>query len=546
MAPKADDYVVDFPTLWIVPDWIERHCIVPDGFGFIRRDPFVLYDYQLWCTVNHYRVKPSAKVGQLAPAFHNRRSQIIAPQKIGKGPWSATIVAAEAVGPTLFAGWAGNDDSYECSDHGCGCGWEYAYEPGEPMGMPWPTPLIQITAYSQDQTDNVYLKLQSMIRGGPLADMMKVREGFIRTPNGGRIDVVTSNAQSRLGNPITFALQDETGIWLKANGMQTVATTQRRGLAGMGGRSMETTNAPNPAEDSVAQRTMESQRPDIFKYHRLPPASLKYKNKTDRRKIHRYVYSGAKHVDLDSIEAEAAEILEKDPAEAERFFGNRTVSGADVWLDVDVWDTRAAPREVDPKQPIVGGFDGSDSDDWTGIRLETLDGYQFTPKFADGKPMIWDPKAHGGEIPRLEVSAAWAEINARYNLVRSYNDPPLWQTEIDTWANLYGEKVFISWPTYRPVPMAAALERLHTDITQGNLAHDGCEITRTHVRNARRVRRRVGEKLLILISKDRPLSPNKIDMTMSSALAHECAGDALAAGLDQVDDTDPYIYFDEF
>jgi hypothetical protein len=77
----------------------------------------------------------------------------------------------------------------------------------------------------------------------------------MRLPNDGRIDVVTSSAQSRLGNPITFALQDETGIWTANNRMRKVAETQRRGVAGMGGRSMETTNAWDPSENSVAQTT---------------------------------------------------------------------------------------------------------------------------------------------------------------------------------------------------------------------------------------------------------------------------------------------------
>jgi hypothetical protein len=38
------------------------------------------------------------------------------------------------------------------------------------------------------------------------------------------------------------------------------------------------------------------------------------------------------HVNLDSIEAEAAELMETDPAQAERFFGNRAVAGHGSWL----------------------------------------------------------------------------------------------------------------------------------------------------------------------------------------------------------------------
>ena len=164
----ADLLRIDFPTLLVVPDWIEAHCIVPDGDGKGR--PFVLYDWQLACTVHHYRVKPGAQVGQKAAAFHYRRSQVIAPQKVGKGPWSATVICTEAVGPALFDGWATGGEAYECSDHGCSCGWWYEYGHGEPMGRPWATPLIQLLATSEDQVDNVYRPLQAMARGGLLAE----------------------------------------------------------------------------------------------------------------------------------------------------------------------------------------------------------------------------------------------------------------------------------------------------------------------------------------------------------------------------------------
>lgn len=340
--PPAADFVVDFPTLWVVPDWVEAHCVVPDREQ--RGAPFVMYDWQLWCTANHYRVRPGAEVGQLAPAFHYRRSQIVGPQKIGKGPWSAAILAAEGVGPVVFAGWAGKDDGYACTDHGCGCGWEYAYRRGEPMGRPWATPLVQLLATSQDQTDNVYRPLQAMAKLGPLGDLMRVGEEFARLPNDGKIEVVTSSALARLGNPLTFALQDETGLYTKANGLVRIAETMRRGTAGMGGRSMETTNAWDPAEDSVAQRTAESRRTDIFRFHRRAPSHLSYRNKVERARIHRHVYAGSDHVDLDSIEAEAAEIAERDLAQAERFFGNRVVYGQGTWLADGLWDSKV--REV--------------------------------------------------------------------------------------------------------------------------------------------------------------------------------------------------------
>lgn len=528
----AREYTVDFPTLWVVAAWHERHCIIPDGFR--KGTAWRHYDWQLWITLNHYRVKPDAVAFDeegyptRAAAFHNRRSQVVDVQKKGKGPFAAVMTCGEAVGPSLFAGFAEGGEVYRCKDHGCSCGWTYPYDSGEAMGMPWPTPLIQLLATSEDQVDNVYRPLQAMARGPYLSELMLVREGFIRLPNDGRIDVVTSSAQSRLGNPITFALQDETQLYTAQNKLIRVAETMRRGLAGMGGRSMETTNCWDPAERSVAQRTYEGKSPDVFKYYEPPPTELRYSVKRDRAKIHAYNYEGSPHVNLDAIEAEAAELMETDPGQAERFFGGRIVAGLGTWISREAWNARSQPQDVPAGASVVVGFDGSDVDDWTGFRCETRDGYQFTPTFPDGRPMIWNPADYPNhQVPRLEVSAGLDHIASTYNMVRVYADPPYWTTETDSWAEKYGDKVVIRWYTQRDKPMHAAAERLVMDVAkQGStFTHDGCETTGQHVANARKSPRLHGRYVL-----SKPGDGRKIDMSIPSVLAHEAAGDVTAAG----------------
>lgn len=518
MAAEDDGFAVDFPTLgFLAADWVEAHCTIPDGFR--KGEPFVMYRMQLKWTVMHYQVRPAAEVGQLATAFEHRRSQIVAPQKTGKGPWGASITANEAAGPAVFDGWAGKDDGYACADHGCGCGWEYGYERGEPMGRPWPTPLIQLLATSEDQVANVFRPLQAMVKAGPLGDFMRVGEEFIRVRDEGMIEKVTSSALSRLGNPITFALQDENGLYTKENKLLNVAQTMRRGLAGMGGRAIATTNAWDPAENSDAQRTMESKRPDIFKYHRTPPAGLSYRNKEERRRIHRYVYEDAEHIDLDSIEAEAAELIETDPEQAERFYGNRGVQGAGTWLPDGLWESRESPEEVPAKTPVALGFDGSDSDDWTAIRLSTGNGYRFTPTYGpDRRPTIWNPAEWGGEIPRGEVEAAVDEICSTYRVVLAYCDPRDWQSEIGAWALKYGDDVFVEWSTYRIAQMHDALERARTDLKTGRTTHDGCQDTGRHVVNARKAAK-PGQRYILA----KPNNHQKIDAAMADVLASEAA-----------------------
>lgn len=557
----ADEYVVDFPTLWVGLDWIERHCVIPDRDNKGR--PFVMYEWQLWCAANHYRVRPTAKVGQLNTAFHYRRSLIIAPQKTGKGPFSAAIITLEALGPCLFAGWAKGGEVYRCEDHGCGCGWEYEYAAGEPMGRRWATPLIQLTATSDDQTDNVYAPLKSMLKHGPLAPLVTVGEEFTRLPNDGKIETVTSSALSRLGNPIIFAMQDETQLYTPANKLVKVARTQRRGAAGMGGRSMETTNPWDPSEDSVAQQSWMSKAPDIFKFWRNPDREMtlrhtdgtpyKFTVKRERRKILAYVYAGSLttdaiyedtdgtlvygHVDLDSIEAEVVEVMERDPGEAERFFGNREVAGLGSWMEREAWVARAVQREVPQGTPVVVGFDGSDVDDWTGFRCQTRDGHQFTPKFPDGAPMLWNPADYpDNQVPRLEVSAALDSIMAQFDVVRVYADPPYWTTEIDSWSEKYGEDKVFKWYTRRVDQMHQAAERLITDVRKKDttFTHDGCIYTEAHVTAARKARRGTVQpgtdqaQLKYVLAK--PGDGRKIDMAIPSILANQAHGDVTAAG----------------
>lgn len=529
--------------MMVVPEWVEHHCVIPDQER--QGNPFILGDEQLRFMANHYLVKPTAQLGQKSTAFVYRRSQLVRSQKWGKSPLVAAFVCAEAVGPVLFDGWAVKGDYYSCAENGCYCGWDYQYEQGEPKGRAWATPLIQITATSEDQTENTYDALRPMIELGPLADLIpKTGEEFIRLPNRGRIDTVTSKAVSRLGQRVTFVVQDETGLWTASNNGHELARKQRQGLAGMSGRAIETTNAWNPSDNSVAQQTFESSAKDLNIDFRQPPDDLVFGKKEDRKKIFAFNYAGAPWVDQAAIEAQAAEMLEKFPMDAERFFGNRIVAGAGVWLEPAPWAQKHVPVLVKPRTAVTLGFDGSDNDDFTGIRLETLDQYQFTPTYGPSKrKTLWKPQDWDGRIPRSEVRAAVQEICSEFDVVRAYCDPMFWETEIDEFAALYGEKKFIKWPTNQIGRMWPALERLRNDVLNpdSQFTHDGDPEVQVHITNAVMRARGIdplSEQRKYILGK--PKEHQKIDFVMSSVLAHEAACDATAGG--QVTKPEIFVY----
>lgn len=475
-------------TMSVVPAWVEQHCIVPDGFR--QGDPFRLYEGQLRWYANFYLVRGNARwVPEhpiLAPAFVNSRGLLVGPQGWGKNPLIATQICVEGVGPSLFAGFAGPDEGYVCAEHGCRCGWEWPYEEGEPRGMRRPTPLIQITAFSEKSTDNTYDALRPMIDLGPLSDLIPdTGVDFIRLPGGGRIDTVTSSNQSRLGQRVTFVPQDELGLWTVANKMVKVADTQYRNLSKMGGRAALTTNAWDPSEHSVAKREFELNADDIYRQFVRPPANLSFFDKRERRKIYRIVYDetlveNGGHVDPDSIDAEAAKLVLKDPAQAERFYGNRLVPGSGAAVQADVWAGLARPgRRVKAGTRVALGFKGSIDAQPTILRGCTEDGFRFTIGF-------WDPLESGErqKVPRLEVKRKVRWAFDRFVVTRMNCEPSTWRTEVEEWAEEYGEDVVLAFETNSARRQAPAVDRWRTGIVEGVAVHDGDERITEHVEAA--------------------------------------------------------------
>lgn len=176
--------------------------------------------------------------------------------------------------------------------------------------------------------------------------------------------------------------------------------------------------------------------------------------------------------------------------------------------------------------PVCLAFDGSDVDDFTAIRAETLDGFSFTPRVFEGRPSIWNPAEHPDHrVPRAEVTAAVAELFDRFAVERFYYDPPGWKSEGEAWALKHGATRVLAWETYRSKPMHAALERFVTDLRSGSITHDGCPIVARHIANA--VKSFRGRDQYGLAKASRLV---KIDAAVTTVLAHEAASDARAAG----------------
>lgn len=326
--------------------------------------------------------------------------------------------------------------------------------------MPRRTALIQLLATSEEQTANVYRPLQSMVRNGRLADLMKVREGFIRLPNDGRIDPVTASAHSKLGNPVNFVLGDESGIWTRRSGMFEVGDTVMRGAMAMDGRMLELTNPWDPMDASFGQMTYESTATDIMKYFPQHDPSLDFADPKDRRKILEFVYSGSPWVPLDQVEATASELMRATRRRHADSTAARSSKASAPTCPKPVRRDCHRPRTTKGRTEICLGFDGSQSGDWTALRAETVDGWRWTPAYGpSGRPAYWNPVEWEGRIPRSEVDACVSELFDKYKVQRFYCDPHPWESQVDEWACRFGEDIVVPWPTNRIGRMFDALTR---------------------------------------------------------------------------------------
>jgi hypothetical protein len=509
----------EFPTLgFLVADWIEDHCAIPDRE--MIGEPFLLTDEQLDFLLNFYRLIP--ETGEF---YYSRGAQLTRPQKWGKGPLSASIICAEASGPVTFDGWDAE---------------------GLPVGKPWTTPLIQVTAVSEDQTANVYSALLPMIELGALhADIEDTGLGRINLPGGGKIEPVTASGRSRLGQRVTFINQDQTESWLQSNGGRVLADNQRRGIAGMGGRWLSTPNAYDPAEESVAQYTAENEKAGVYHDDVEAPQGLSVKNKSDRRRALKIVYgdsvtgtrdgeSGAVKpwINLDRIDAEIEALLGRDPAQAERWFLNRKRAAESAAFEYEKWQQQATDYRPDKGAFIVVGIDGARFDDALAIvATEVESGYQW----AVG---IWQRPENASddyEHPMNEVDGAIQETVDEFSIWRAYVDPGTGGGNIEAllerWQGRWGNDKFVPWLMSRPKQTAQAVGKFTDAISTGEVSNDGDEMFTQHIKNA--VRRKITAKddegrPLWTVGKDRPNSPRKIDAAAAAVISWEARGDAIA------------------
>lgn len=512
---------------WDILRWCSDNLAQPDGDH--KGEKWRFSKEQARFVVWFYAVDKEGK-------FYYRRALLGRVKGWGKSPLLAALCCAELLGPVKFSHFVVDGSGKK-----------------RPIGRAHPSPWVQICATSEAQTDNTMDLVVEMLLNGAASENYRLDIGKTRILcDGGKLEPVTAGSTSREGNRPTFVVLDETHLWLKSNHGDKLAAVIRRNLGKFGGRSVETTNAPAPGEESVAELSLEAARqgrPGLLIDYRDADADCPAKidqndpDAEEKRVLRRlgleYAYgdSAGCHggwVDLDRIEEEMDDPATSE-ADARRFYFNQVVQGTFQWLDPLKWEAVKLYipfEEIGLDERIALGFDGSTSDDATaliGCRLS--DGHIFTID-------IWAKPdgARNWEVPFLLVDQKVREVLSNYNVVWMYCDPAYWQDIVGRWSLDHEDIVFEYW-TNRKNIMTRALERFETGVESKLLSWDGNPVLNEHALNAQFEETPYGK----LLKKEARGSKRKIDAIMAAVLALEARADAIEDGRD-VDPASNMLY----
>lgn len=545
MILTVPEYDGPWPTLGpLVCDFIETYLV--HGPGDMRGKPVRLDDEKRGLIYRAYEVYP-----QEHPRAGRRRFKrvgISLRKGSAKTEWAALLVEVELDpdGPVRFDGWNGK---------------------GDPLGRPVTDPFIPMVAYTEEQSEELaYGALLAIVRESGRSRYLDAGEERIRRLSGdGKAVALASSPDGTDGARTTFQHFDETHRFtspkLRKAHRTMLANIPKRKLADAW--SLETTTAPAPGEDSIAERTMQyaqsiydgkRQDADLFFFHRQADETKHDLTKPDGVRAAVIEASGPAIVGWSDIDGIVGQFFDPtaDTAYLRRVWLNQLVRASDKAFDPLAWARRARPGyQVQPGALITLGFDGAVTDDATAlIATEVPTGFQF--------PLgIWERpfEAKDWHVPEARVDEAVADAFARYNVWRMYADPWYWESWVATWSGRYGDRV-VRWKTNLWLKMADCIDaydaamrddQLVSEGSDGDaepspaaaivdvqrLSHPNDEVFTRHIRNAYRMflnyRDDKGSRRWV-IQKESPASPNKMDGAMAGSLSWQARLDCIASG----------------
>lgn len=504
---------------WEVLNWGSAMLANPDGK--YKGDPWIYYDEQAMFILWFYAIDEQGK-------FIYRNAVLERPKGWGKSPLLAAICCSEFMGPVAFS--------------------HFNRITGEPVAMATPTPLVQIAAISDSQAENTYALCREMMLEGPIIehfpdlDIMLAKSTY---PGGRKLEKVTASPRGREGNRSTFAVMDETHLWVPAEKGPELYEAISRNLVKMDQRWIETTNAPVPGEDSVAEKTHDAYERmlggDTFDEGLLfDTREVSIPNIYDREtafKALRYVYGDAAdpdvgHINLDRIWAEINDSRTREPV-ARRFYFNQRVRPPSAWLKYEDWmKCRRVKLKLNNGDKLSLGFKGTvnrGAASLIGCRL--TDGALFNLGMWE-KPQV---------DPDNKWEANWNEIDARvrnilknYDVIKMCADPVSRRDVVARWCSDFDDVVEEFWLSNKG-KTARITKQFEQQVRARKVLWQNQDICR-HILNCHTEEVAGG----VIIRKETKYSDRFISAAQASLLAVEAAALAIHDGA--LDDDDAYVF----
>lgn len=437
----------------------------------------------------------------------------------GKDPLLAVICIVEFVGPCRFSHWEG----------------------GEPVAVSNDNAWVQLVGTSMEQTKNTMAAIPSIVTER-LKREYGIEPGAVLWRAMGktrRLEAITSNHRTMEGNRPSFVVLNEVHHWVSGNGGHDLYYTIDGNVTKIANsRYMAITNAFLPGEDSVGERLRKTA--DLIIEGRAKQARFLYDSLEAQADAplsgHLLPYvldavrGDAYWLDIQATMDSIAQ-AHITPSRSRRMYLNQIVASEEAIYGPAQWD----PLGIDVSTPdgrpdrgetITLGFDGSKSGDSTAlVAIRVSDNCAFTLG-------LWEPPEYDTgewEVDRHSVDSAVHQAFAEYDVVGFFCDVSLWESYIDSWAELYGAKVLINGPSAKNpfyfdmrgagMRVPQAHERLVQTIYDGRLKHNKDPRLRRHVLNAHRAFNNYG----MTFRKESPDSSRKVDAYAALMLAHEAA-----------------------
>lgn len=487
-------------------EWAYRNLEQPDGPN--AGAPWEFTDSQLLILAYWYAFDLTDDVAR----WLFRRGTVRLMKGAGKDPFGAVLSMIELCGPSRV-------------------------DPQTRSGARHKSPWVDIAAVSRDQTKTTMRLFPQLVPERTVKRYsLDINKEVIYAEGGkGVIQAVTSSPTSLEGGRASLVLRNETQYWTKSNDGHEMAEVIDGNLAKSrdgAARALSLCNAHVPGEDSVGEREWDAWQAieqgrtrgtrDVFYYAVEAPPETSLTDEASLKAGLTAARSDSVWLDVDRLAAEVWD-PRTTPTEARRKYLNQVVAAEDAWLAPHEFRALEVPETLSDGEQITLGFDGSKTDDHTGL---------VATRVSDGVAFVlghWDPRTTGGEIDRERIDAAVASAFETYDVVAFYSDLHPWESYVDAWLREFGRidkyrglcvaaspKHAIAWDMRaRTTDFTRAAERFHAEVSDGVFHFAPSPALIEHALNARRRPGRAG----VSFGKETRESSRKVDLLAATVLS---------------------------